>query len=307
MKISVCIATHRRPDRLAALLGDLAQQTVLPVEVAVVDNHADGSARTVVEAARQRGMPFPIHYEIQPQRNIAMTRNRSVALCTAGDWLASIDDDERAPPQWLAGLADAAQRYAADAVLAPVVPVVPDSAPEWIRRGRFYDFPRMASGETVPLNRMRFGNVILRAALVRTEPGPFDVSFGLTPGEDGDLLVRLVHRGAKVVWCDEAIVTEPVEAARLSLHWLLQRALGGGQEFARKTLTGFYGPLNLGDRAVFLLRVVVQLSACGVLTVALFPLGRHRAAAWLIRGAANFGKLSTLWGWRYAEYAKTMP
>jgi len=307
MKISLCIATYRRADRLAALLEDLVHQTLLPVEVSVVDNHAEGSARNVVEQRRALGAPFPIHYDIQPQRNIALTRNRTVEQCAAGDWLAFIDDDERAPPGWLAQLADAATRYQADVVLAPVVPVVPDHAASWIRRGNFYDFPRMASGDIVPLNRMRFGNVLVRGEPLHAQPGPFDISFGLIAGEDGDLLVRMVRGGAKVVWCDEAIVTEPVEASRLSLHWLLQRALGGGQEFARKTLTGFYGPVSSTGRLAFFGRVFVQLLVSGVLTLLTLPLGRHRAAQWLIRGAANFGKLTTLWGWRYAEYAKTMP
>jgi succinoglycan biosynthesis protein ExoM len=34
-----------------------------------------------------------------------------------------------------------------------------------------------------------------------------------------------------------------------------------------------------------------------------WPLGRHRAAQWLTRAAANLGKLSIFWGWHYHEYA----
>lgn len=307
MKISLCIATYRRTDRLEALLGDLARQTLPPFEVSVVDNHADGSARPVVERCRAQGLPFALHYDIQPERNIAKTRNRTVELCPAGDWLAFIDDDERAPPGWLAQLAAAAETHRADVVLGPVVPLVPDSAPAWIRRGRFYDFPRLPTGSIVPLNRMRFGNVLARGAALRAEHGPFDVSFGLIAGEDGDLLVRMVRHGARVVWCDEAIVTEPVEASRLSLHWLLQRAFGGGQEFARKTLTGSYGPVGAGDRAGFFVRAAAQLAVATGLAALSLPLGRHHAAQWLIRAAANYGKLSMLRGRRYAEYAHTMP
>ncbi len=42
--------------------------------------------------------------------------------------------------------------------------------------------------------------------------------------------------------------------------------------------------------------------AAGLAVVSL-PLGRHRAAAWLIKASANLGKLSALTGWRYGEYA----
>ncbi|MCK9192794.1 MAG: glycosyltransferase, partial [Nevskia sp.] len=270
LKISVCIATYRRNERLALVLADLAQQTLPPVEVVVVDNHADGIAREVVALARAQA-PYPIHYDIQPERNISLTRNRTVALATAGDWLAFIDDDERAPLDWLAQLANATQQLGADAVLAPVIPLVPETAPAWIRRGHFYDFPRLPTGAVVPLNRMRFGNVIIRGTPLRAEPGPFDASFGLAAGEDGDLLVRLVRNGARVVWCDEAIVTEPVEASRLSLRWLVMRALGGGQEFARKSMTGQYGPVTLTRRLRLLGQSIAQLIIASVLTVLTLP------------------------------------
>ena len=307
LKVSLCIATYRRADRLALLLDDLCRQRLLPVEVVVIDNHDAGSARAAVEERLRRGAPFPIHYGIQPERNIALTRNHSVAAARQGDWLAFIDDDERADPDWLAGLARAAIELRADAVLAPVVPVVPAHAPDWIRAGRFYDFARMATGEPVPLNRLRFGNVIIRGTPLRAEPGPFDVSFGLSTGEDAEMLARLVHKGARVVWCDEAIVTEPIEDARLSLHWLLQRALSGGQEFARKSLSGLYGPMSPLAKILLFAKAGAQFLVAMLLALVSLPLGRHRSAAWLVKAAANAGKLSVASGWRYHEYAKTMP
>jgi succinoglycan biosynthesis protein ExoM len=302
MYVSVCIATYRRPDRLAALLEDLSRQRRLPDQIVVVDNDAAGTARETVERCRAAGAPFPIDYDIQPEPNIALTRNRTVALAR-GDWLASVDDDERAPETWLAQLVEAAERYAADGVLGPVDPQLPADAPPWIRRGRFYDFPRMPSGGVVPLNRMRFGNVLLRGDLVRAEPGPFDVSYGLTTGEDADMLIRLVNRGGRIVWCDEAIIHEPIESKRLSLKWLMQRAFSGGQEFARKSISGRYGPISALGRARLFARSCAQLLISAALAVASLPLGRHRSARWIIVASANFGKLSVFWGWRYREYA----
>jgi succinoglycan biosynthesis protein ExoM len=302
MKISLCIATFRRPERLAALLDDLARQQRLPDEVIIVDNDAAESARPVVEAPASSRLPFPIHYAVQPKRGIAITRNLTVAMAS-GDWLAFIDDDERAPERWLAQLVEAAARHGADGVLGPVVPVVPDDAPGWIRRGTFYDFPRMESGGIVPLNRLRFGNVLLRGAPLRAEPGPFNPAYGLMTGEDGDLLARMANKGAKIVWCDEAIVHEPVENARLSLRWLLQRALSGGQEFARKTLAGTYGSVTLLRRIKLFVQAAAQMAVAGVLALVSWPVGRHRAVAWLIKASANLGKLSIFWGWHYSEYA----
>lgn len=302
VKISVCIATYRRPERLSALLNDLVNQELLPDEVIVVDNDAAGSARAVVEERRVDGCAFALTYEIQPERNIALTRNRTVHLARA-EWLAFIDDDERAPAAWLRQLIEAAERYRADGVLAPVEPQVPASAPEWIRRGRFYDWPRLPSGTPVPPNNLRFGNVLLRGAVLRAEPGPFDVTFGLSTGEDGDLLMRLADKGARIVWSDEAVVGEPVEAKRLSLRWLMNRALSGGQHFARLSIGGRYQPVNFLDRWLMFLKWLGQLLVALGLALMSLPTGRHRAAAWLIKAWGNVGKLSAFYGRRYNEYA----
>jgi succinoglycan biosynthesis protein ExoM len=301
MNLSVCINTYRRSDRLELLLEDMCRQELLPQQVVVVDNDAEGSARPVVERRRSEGAPFRLDYDIQPLRNIARTRNRTVQLAE-GEWLAFVDDDERAPPEWLRLLLAAAAQYQADGVLAPVQPDLPPDAPRWIRGGRFYDFPCPTSGAVIPLNQMRFGNVLLRAHWLRSEPGPFDERYGLMTGEDGDLLVRLVHRGARIVSCREAFVREPIERKRMSLRWLMRRAFSGGQEFARQTLRGRYGRMSGPRAGLFLCRATLQLCAAALLTIIVLPAGLHRAAAWCIRTWANLGKLSVLWGDRFEAY-----
>jgi succinoglycan biosynthesis protein ExoM len=306
VNISLCIATFRRPERLAALLDDLVLQVLAPRQVVVVDNDAAGSARAIVEGRRLRGVPFLLVYEIQPLQNISLTRNRSVALA-AGDWLGFVDDDERVPPGWLAALAGAALGPGVDGVLGPVEPVVPIDAPAWILRGGFYRWVRLPTGTVVPPNRLRFGNVLLRASRLSAMTAPFDVAYGLTGGEDGDLLTRLVQQGACIVWCDEAEIFEPVETARLSLRWLLLRALRGGQDFARHWQAGRYGPVYASGRAKFLLRALAQCWLAGILALLCWPFGRHFAVQWLLRAAGNAGKLSLLLGWHYREYAGTPP
>jgi succinoglycan biosynthesis protein ExoM len=301
MSISVCIATYRRLDRLVALLEDLSRQQLLPDEVTIVDNDASGSARDVVDRFRLTQPPFTINYEIQPVKNISLTRNRTVEL-TKHEWLAFIDDDERAPQDWLGQLAGATDKYLADGALGPVEPLVPEDAPAWIRRGRFYDFPRMSSGSVVPPNRLRFGNLILRASAVKGMDVIFDPAYGLTGGEDGDLLSRMSLRGARIVWCDEAVVHEPIEKSRLTLTWLLRRSMRGGQDFARHFLSGRYGKRR-GGRVGLFARALFQLLGAALLAVATLPFGRHHAAHWLTRMTANVGKLSVFLGWHYREYA----
>lgn len=301
--ISVCIPTFRRNERLRAVLDDLAKQDRCPDQVVVVDNDATGAARPVVEQFRASGVPFRVDYDVQTEPNIAATRNRTVQLAS-GDWMAFVDDDERAPSTWLSELMLAADRGNADGVLAPVEPKVPATAPAWIQAGRFYDFPHQPEGAVVPLNCLRFGNVLLRGSRLRAESGPFDTRYGLMAGEDTDLLTRLVRNGAKIVWTERAPVFEPVEPARLSLRYLMMRAVSGGQGFARYTLSGSFRPIGAAGAALFLFRCLVQLLIAAVMTPLSLPFGRHYAATWWIRAASNFGKLSVLWGWHYHVYGR---
>jgi succinoglycan biosynthesis protein ExoM len=111
-----------------------------------------------------------------------------------------------------------------------------------------------------------------------------------------------VKRGAKIVWFEQAPVFEPVEPKRLSLNWLKLRAITGGQEFARQTLSGRYRPINWAGRCLFFVRVVLQIVISALLALLVSPLGRHRAAAWLIKAWGNLGKLSAFWGSRYSGY-----
>jgi succinoglycan biosynthesis protein ExoM len=189
-----------------------------------------------------------------------------------------------------------------DGVLAPVIPQVPDDAPEWIRKGNFYDFARLPTGSEIPPNQLRFGNVMLRGAPLRALPGPFDVAYALMTGEDADLLLRLIAKGARVRWNDEAPVFEPVEANRLSLKWLTQRAYSGGQEYARKMLKGSYGALGVGGRLALFVNALGKAFVALPLALASLPLGRHKAAHWLVRGMANVGKLTAFTGSQYQEY-----
>jgi succinoglycan biosynthesis protein ExoM len=306
MTVSVCIATFRRQENLRVLLADLAAQKYPIHEVIVVDNDATASARWVIEERCVLGFPCALRYDVQPKKNISLTRNRTVELAS-GDWVAVLDDDERVLPPWLKLHMDTIELHAADGALGPVIPVVPRDAPKWIQRGHFYDWQRLKTGRVVPRNCLRFGNVVLRAELFRRFPMPFDPAYGLTGGEDGDFLTRLVLSGARIVWCDEAIAQEPIVPSRLSFGWLVKRSLRGGQDFCRHFLAGRYGKSGAPPAAFARAKFATQAAVQGVLALALAAvfalIGRHITVFWILKAAANFGKLSAFHGWHYREYA----
>ena len=81
------------------------------------------------------------------------------------------------------------------------------------------------------------------------------------------------------------------------------RALSGGQEFARNTIDGTYGPVSMATRIKLFVRASLQLVLSLVLALVMLPLGKHRAAMWLTRAWANIGKLTVFWGWKHQAYA----
>ncbi len=297
-RISVCVCTYRRPQQLAALIKRLAEQQPPPIlELVVVDNDAHGSAAGVVAAAIA---PFPLRYSVQPVKNIALTRNQALAAAS-GDWIAFLDDDELPLPDWLQQLWRTAELHSADGVLAPVISQVPDDAPDWIKAGNFFARRRFTTGTVVPRNEYRIGNALLRADCLKALDGPFDAAYGLTGGEDGDLLCRYADQGARLVWCDEAVVTEPVEHSRLNRHWLLKRAWRGGNDYARHYFAGRYGPLPLLAGPRFMVRTALQWLAAAALQGATLPVQRCHFH-WQRKAAAQRGKLAALRGSRYEEY-----
>jgi succinoglycan biosynthesis protein ExoM len=297
--ISVCVCTFRRPDGLAALLRGLAEQkdTGGEFEVVVVDNDAAGSARTIMTRAQKLFPALPIRYAIEPRQNIALARNLTVRLAS-GRYLAFIDDDETPSPDWLGRMYSTLQAQAADAVFGPVIPVLPDGAPSWFRRGRFLERARHGTGECVPIAEARTGNAVIRAERINNRARPFDPAFGLTGGEDYDFFNALFQEGGHFIWCDEAIVFEHLSRERTGLRWLLRRSLRGGQVYALRQIIREGKAASLG-------LVVRGVAAC-VLALLFFPLtlpfGIHHAISWLLKGASGLGKLLAFTSYRYEEY-----
>src|SRR5690606_10012930 len=101
--VSIVVPTLNRPKALARALASARAQTGvedLSVEILVIDNSPDGNARAGVEAIASAAGPA-IRYIPAPVPGVANARNAGVAAAT-GHWVAFLDDDEEATPDWLA-------------------------------------------------------------------------------------------------------------------------------------------------------------------------------------------------------------
>ena len=95
-RVSVIVATYRRPDLLARCLGGLAGQALQPLEVIVVRRAGDhGTARALESPELGPCRVVEVHV---PGVVEAM---RAGAAAARGDVIAFLDDDTVPPPDWL--------------------------------------------------------------------------------------------------------------------------------------------------------------------------------------------------------------
>lgn len=289
VETSIVIPSYLRPDGLRrAVISCLNQQgTTAAYEIIVVDNDPAGSARPIVAALAEMAA-VPVRYVGEPRPGISHARNAGVAHAR-GEFLAFLDDDEEADPNWLAHFLDALSRYDADAVVGPVRPRFAAALGEVdaFRRSFYTRDARAPSGTR--LLRWNIGNSIFRKERCFIGPEPFDPRFGLTGGEDTVFIRQMTRRGCKLVWCAEAAVVEDVPAERLAARYLMRRAFRGGQTAAFMSL--LVPPREL-RRAVRLIGGgAIQLAFCAPAGLLLRLLNRPLWLPVSVKAAAGLGKL----------------
>lgn len=303
LRVVVAVLTYRRPDDLAELVPLLREQVGRAdreASVLVVDNDPDGGARATVP-----DQPW-VRYVHETEPGIAAARNRALdeARAQGADLLVFLDDDERPCERWLPLLLE---RYDVDRPFAVVGPVVSQfTAPlePWVEAGRFFDRRRLPTGTHVDLAATN--NLLLDLHQVDALGLRFDARYGITGGSDSLFTRAAAQRGARMVWCDEAVVTDVVPTDRLTRRWVLRRAFRAGNTWTRTSL-------DLAPTSAARLAGAARMAALGagrtVAGGARWAVGvvtrslphQARGARTAARGA---GVLAGLAGARYAEYRR---
>jgi glycosyltransferase involved in cell wall biosynthesis len=215
--VSVVIPTRNRKRRLAALIDSLNRQTLATetFEVIVVDDcSTDGTDEFLTQASRDNGFfrfeAIRLTSPVGPAaaRNAGWRRARSPIV-------AFTDDDCEADPRWLEELITRSRgdRLALQGRTEPI--------PREIERiGPFARTLRVTQlGPFYPTCNMAYPRTLLQ------ELGGFDESYPAPGGEDTDLALRALERGARIEFADTARIHHavndygPVGKLRWALHW----------------------------------------------------------------------------------------
>jgi succinoglycan biosynthesis protein ExoM len=278
--ICVCICTYKRPRLLQRLLGNLADQETsgfFTYSIVVADNDHLRSAEAVVKDFAAAST-IPVRYCVEPQQNIAMTRNKAIEKAS-GDFIAFIDDDEFPTKRWLFTLFEACNKFNADGVLGPVKPYFEKKAPKWVVRGKFYERPTYATGFVIDWRKGRTGNVLLKKLIFQGLEQPFSPTF--LWAEDQDFFRRMIANGYRFIWCNEALAFEVVPPVRWKRTFMLKRALLRGTYCVQHPVSHF--------RAVAKSMVAVPIYAAALPFTLL--LGHHRFMTLLVKLFDHLGRL----------------
>lgn len=230
--VVVCILTRRRPEGLLATLRSLAAQDCPDAFACLVadnDPAEAGGARAAAAFLDARALVGAVVTVERPGHcsasNGAFAAARS--LFPDAPFVAMIDDDEEAEPDWLRQLLAAQALSGADLVGGPVLPRFerPDAA-------RFAPHPVFtpffARSGPVPF-LYGSGNFLMRAAVIDRLGQPvFHPAFDFVGGGDFDFFLRCRAVGFTAWFAAEARAVETVPSARTTPRWVLARSMRYG-------------------------------------------------------------------------------
>lgn len=304
LDVIIAVLTFRRPQEISIILPDLIAQGASvtdAVEVLVVDNDPDGSAREIVE---QLGSGFLVRYVHEPTPGISAARNRAISESAGKDVIVFIDDDERPSERWLSLLLKTYREWGSAAVIGRVDSEFEVEPERWITEGRFFVRKHKPTGTIVSVAASH--NLLLDLQFLTDHGVLFDERFGISGGSDTLLTQQITDLGGRIVWCDEAIAIETVPASRSTREWVLRRAYRQGNTLLRVALALATTPsARRAERGRMLWRGTVRLIGGSARSGAGLISGRlHHRAAGLRTAARGAGMLAGVFGSTYQEYRR---
>jgi succinoglycan biosynthesis protein ExoM len=295
-RIDVCICTFRRSSLIDTIRSVATQDARgdIAIRIVVADNDVVPSAQSCLAEAERSGVA--IAYVHAPAQNISIARNACLDAAETR-WIAFIDDDEIAAPDWLATLV--AARDGCEVVFGRSRAMLDDPAvPRWMREGRFHD------NEIGPRDGAFNGytcNVLIDREFLRGHGIRFLEPLGRTGGEDTMLFDDVRRAGGHARYVATAVVDEEIPPHRATLSWLVRRRFRAGQIHCLLARRDGTPPLRRVPTAL------AKLTWCFALALVTLP-ARRRSVSALLRGMLHLGFLASALGVRtYAEYGAAQP
>lgn len=238
-KISIVVCTRNRARRLALCLASLESQTALPdsFEVIVVDNLSTDSTAECVTAFVQRNANF--RYVIETHVGVSYARNRGYQEA-AGEYVAYLDDDGRAFPDFVERILSVAHRRAFSYWGGMVVNEYEAPRPAWLSekfRSNVHLFAQHKDIVPIRHHETIWGAVMVAERKVLEIMNGFNTEYGMRSdkrryGEESELQDRLQAAGYKVGIDPQLRIHHLVNPQAYNLMWHWRDSYGAGYDSA---------------------------------------------------------------------------
>lgn len=230
---SVIICTHSdaRWQYLGQAVRSVQGQDLVPREIIVVVDHNPALRDRI-----QREFPNVRAVENREPRGASGAKNTGVAVAV-GKFVAFLDDDAVADPDWLERLMQGLNRAEVLGVGGMTKPLWPDRRPRWFPRE--FDWVvgcthRGTPGTGAPVRNLIACNMIVRREVFEAFGG-FRDGIGPNAGralgcEETEFCIRVNQRSPRKIWLQqlEAKVYHQVPATRTTWRYFMRRCYGEG-------------------------------------------------------------------------------
>ena len=262
--VSVIVPTRNRPAAIMLCLEALAAQTYAKMEIIVVDDCSDDDTPERLAAFRPTAEGHSYHwFRNDPQAGANPSRNRGVRE-SQGDFIAFLDDDCIARPDWLARLMAGFDSERVAAVTGGIEDPKPRNLYELTLRGTHRVHGDVHATRLIAGNMCIRRDLLLRYALDEDRAGPSrDVSVSGRGDEEGLFLILRAAGYEQHVQHDAIVLHDHHHHRRT----FFRQAFNGGKSTAK-----------LGHKYGLPPRVELMPLLCGWL---LAPLGAFGLWFWL--------------------------
>jgi len=233
---SIVVCTYNRSAILRSCLDSLAEQTIPAdrYEVIVVDNNSTDSTGIVATDFAQR---YPHFRDItESKQGLSHARNRGWKEAVS-DWVAYIDDDAKASPQYGERLLHIIEHYPFDCFGGVYTPWYKYGKPRWFKDE--YASNITVQDHTGILSRgyASGGNFVIRRSLLE-KFGGFQPGLGMRPdtiayGEEALLQMQLRDAGYAIGFDPQLVGEHLVGREKLSPWWQIRSAYARGRDWEK--------------------------------------------------------------------------
>lgn len=229
----VAVCTYNRGDVLKNCLESLSKQVAdtSKFDVVVIDNNSNDNTKQISEDFVKRFKNF--QYIFESEQGLSIARNRAY-LDNSHEYIAYIDDDARAPIDWVSSILKIIEEFHPDIIGGPIYPYFIGSKPEWFKDqyGSYsiYDLEGWTENDTL----FSGSNITLKRELL-VEYGGFNKDIGMKGDSAGYheetlLQLRAKKDGKTSYYSKKVYVEHLVSEEKKNIIYYLYSAFKSGSD-----------------------------------------------------------------------------